>query len=74
MVERNEFVCCICGKKFIGWGNNPWPINDDPDARCCNGCNTYQVVPARLRQLEVFEASKQITVDEAIDLAEDNGK
>lgn len=42
--------CCICGKEFEGWGNNPWPINNDPNAVCCDECNTNTVVPARIAQ------------------------
>lgn len=41
--------CCICGKEFTGWGNNPWPIVDEEDARCCDNCNMMYVVPARLK-------------------------
>ena len=33
-------ICCICGKECENeWGNNPWPINNDENARCCNKCN-----------------------------------
>lgn len=45
-MESNEKVCCICGKKFTGWGNNPWPVADD--GSCCNECNMSKVIPARL--------------------------
>ena len=37
--ERKENVCCICGKTFTGWGNNPWPIKPDDDGVCCDECN-----------------------------------
>lgn len=46
-----EFVCCICGQKFMGWGNNPWPVVDNEDARCCDDCNSGTVIPARLAQM-----------------------
>jgi len=39
--------CCICGKEFEGYGNNPWPIDETEDARCCDDCNRKKVVPAR---------------------------
>lgn len=29
-------VCSICGRDFIGWGNNAEPIND---GICCDDCN-----------------------------------
>lgn len=38
--------CCICGKEFEGWGNNPWPIKQDGE--CCDTCNAEKVVPARI--------------------------
>lgn len=44
----NKKVCCICGKTFTGWGNNPWPIKDDGE--CCESCNTMLVVPERIRR------------------------
>lgn len=44
----NKFVCCLCGKTVNGWGNNPWPLNNDPKAECCDVCNETKVIPARL--------------------------
>ena len=43
--------CCICGKEFVGWGNNPYPVNKDEDARCCDDCNSAFVIPARIAEL-----------------------
>lgn len=37
--EKKEKVCCICGKTFTGWGNNPWPIKSCDEGVCCNECN-----------------------------------
>lgn len=45
------FECCICGRSFEGFGNNPYPVNTDENARCCDECNWGQVIPARLNQL-----------------------
>lgn len=53
-----EYVCCICGKKFTGWGNNPWPVVKDDDARCCDVCNDTEVIPARLAQMFSKEDNK----------------
>lgn len=50
-MSNQEYVCCICGKKFTGWGNNPWPVVDDENARCCDECNGTDVVPARLAMM-----------------------
>ena len=48
--EMNK--CCICGREFEGWGNNPWPL--ETDGECCDECNMEYVIPARLimRQTE----------------------
>lgn len=45
--------CSICMKEIPtkhGWsdGNNAQPIND---GRCCDECDSYVVIPTRLRQL-----------------------
>lgn len=50
-------ICCICGKEFTGWGNNPDPVTDkdgnlfDEDARCCDECNSEVVIPTRLLKI-----------------------
>ena len=44
--EKN--TCCICGREFGGYGNNPWPIDPNPEHRCCDQCNEKAVVPARI--------------------------
>lgn len=46
-----KIKCCICGKKFEGYGNNPYPIVKDENARCCNYCNQY-VILARIIKLK----------------------
>ena len=51
-IENNQiYKCCICGKTFTGWGNNPWPVVEDEDAQCCDECNNLKVIPARLEQM-----------------------
>lgn len=40
--------CCICGKEFNGFGNNPWPVK--MEGKCCDECNGAHVIPARLAQ------------------------
>ena len=40
--------CCICGCKFIGFGNNPYPLVTDDESRCCDYCNMRLVIPARI--------------------------
>ena len=42
MKKELEFQkCCICGKRFMGYGNNPWPISKT--GRCCNECNMLTI-------------------------------
>ena len=38
-------ICCICGKPFVGYGNNPVPVSNS--GVCCDPCNIAVVVPAR---------------------------
>lgn len=45
-LEQN---CCICGKTFIGHGNNPYPVKDE--GRCCAECNATVVIPERIKLL-----------------------
>ena len=42
---KTEKTCCICKKKFTGWGNNPYPYHGKV---CCDACNATKVIPARL--------------------------
>ena len=54
---EKKHICCICGKEFAGWGNNPDPVTDESgnlfpdDARCCDECNGMYVIPARLVEI-----------------------
>lgn len=50
-MTNQEYVCCICGEKFTGWGNNPYPVVDGINAKCCDRCNETKVLPARLAQM-----------------------
>lgn len=58
--EYENHVCCICGKTFTGYGNNPegavWknekgeiikPTFGSND-RCCDDCNSKYVIPGRI--------------------------
>ena len=47
----SEYVCCICGKTFNGYGNNPYPVSKDENAKCCDQCNLDAVIPARLMEM-----------------------
>jgi hypothetical protein len=52
------YQCCICGEIFYGWGNNPWPVNEDPNEKCCDWCNLSKVVPARIANSLAKKPSK----------------
>ena len=50
--KKQNPICCICGKECENeFGNNPWPVNNDEDARCCDVCNDTVVVPERITRL-----------------------
>ena len=36
-----KHVCSICEVEFSGYGNNPQPLLEDINQRCCNDCNSY---------------------------------
>ena len=48
-------ICCICGEKIEGYGNNPEPYMSADAGRCCDLCNQKFVVPARLDQQQSAE-------------------
>ena len=57
---KNMQECCICGKEFRGYGNNPWPVMEE--GRCCDECNFDTVLPARLAG-----ASKKVKTKDSLD-------
>ena len=52
--------CCICGEKFEGFGNNPFPVKTE--GVCCNDCNNL-VVSARIMGIKDNEEYKQTITD-----------
>ncbi len=54
-----ETECIICGKKDIGYGNNPSPLINE--GRCCDECNLEFVILYR------FIQSKPLTIEDVID-------
>lgn len=40
--------CCICGCPLSEFGNNPWPVSDNENDRCCDACNVKVVIPKRI--------------------------
>ena len=53
----NYKTCCICGKVFEGYGNDPWPIKNE--GRCCDECNYTDVITAKIAQLEKSDKNKK---------------
>ena len=54
--KNQEIICCICDKKFTGYGHNPLPLYNK-EGRCCTSCNMLKVIPARL-MLKEFRNGK----------------
>ena len=55
-----EFICCLCGKKVTGsFGNNPWPLSNDINERCCDACNMTKIIPARLGIIQANRENKE---------------
>ena len=47
-----KIKCCLCGIKFVGYGNNPYPVDKNPEHRCCDKCNFTKVIPARMLEFK----------------------
>jgi hypothetical protein len=47
--DTQEDICCICGEKIEGYGNNAEPVKS---GRCCDACNIKFVIPARIEQMK----------------------
>ena len=45
-MKEQKQRCCICGKDFEGYGNNPAPVTEN--GRCCDDCNRNVVKPVRI--------------------------
>ena len=48
-MDEKEQVCCICGKRFKGYGHNPDPLKKE--GRCCDECNETVVITARIEKI-----------------------
>lgn len=53
MIKEAPHRCCLCGKMFTGYPNNPYPLSDV--GVCCRTCNMTKVVPERLRIIKERE-------------------
>lgn len=53
---KKQGKCCLCGRQYHHWGNNPYPLMKDTDKnpnRCCDKCNAIKVIPARFAQIGI---------------------
>jgi len=56
---KSKNVCVICKKKFMGKGNNPYPIKKK--GKCCDECNLKEVVPTRINIMK--RANEELQVE-----------
>lgn len=54
--EYGIHKCCICGKEFEGYGNNPWPLKEE--GRCCDECNRF-VIEARIYEIYIQRKNEE---------------
>lgn len=45
---NDKHICCICGKEFEEYGNNPEPVKPFDEGTCCDECNDNVVIPKRI--------------------------
>ena len=69
-----DYICCICGKKFHGWGNDPWPVVKEDDALCCDKCNSEFVIPERIAGMIRAKTEKCVIDEHAEDYKNDVGE
>lgn len=55
-MKKQKHTCCICGRDFEGWGNNPAPAKEK--GVCCDECNFNLVLPIRMLLLEWQKATE----------------
>ena len=57
--------CAICGNEINNeFGNNPWPVRTDGNARCCDECNTSFVIPYRIMLMRLNKKRKDELMQE----------
>lgn len=48
---QKPWKCCLCGRRTLGFGNNPEPIASATE-RCCDDCNKILVIPTRIHLMQ----------------------
>ena len=56
-MDKEIKECCICSLEYIGYGNNATPVKE---GRCCDVCNSFKVVPARMDNLMDMLTKKNV--------------
>jgi hypothetical protein len=66
-------ICCLCENGYTFTGNNPAPLSNNPDDRCCDTCNITVILArikvAELARIKVAEQKAEISKAEAFTLA-----
>jgi len=44
-------ICCICKKRYFGFGNNAKPLKN---GRCCNKCNDLVIIERIKRAFKIY--------------------
>lgn len=56
LAEALGGICCICGEKYEGYGNNAEPY---AHGKCCDACNLKFVIPVRIEALQKDETEEK---------------
>ena len=46
--SKGNISCCFCYKDAGEYGNNPEPLVNYEDGKCCDSCNVELVLPYRI--------------------------
>ncbi len=58
-----ESRCCICGEELNWYGNNPDPVDDFEEGKCCDVCDKVLVIPFRqLQSMQDYSSPQEVTV------------
>ena len=58
-IRTDKKTCCICGKEFYGYCNNPEPYMPHSKGMCCDDCNMKYVIPSRMNLFEMFDKNNK---------------
>lgn len=64
-MQDSHKKCCICGKEFTGYGNNPDPVK--LYGRCCDECDWSFVIPARIKQINEMRSFISKSIEDEVE-------